>query len=250
MLEVPDQLTQDPRLVGIGDPAELLLHDGLGEDLRPREVVQLDLPQLAPVDLGRMLPRDRRDLVGDGDDGVEAVLTRDVEVVLKLLCGQLVAAGLDLDERHPALRASAHANEPVGIDLLVAENEGDLDEALDVAGRRPQRLEQDSPVLLDGPHHRHQSGCGSSFLLLGAVDSRRRDEPRFVPRVFSHAPAFTSIRFHPCNHSNLAKRHASSRREPPHSLWTPARGRLAGARRGPRSCPPILQRTCRPWRPQ
>ena len=42
VLEVADQFPENPRLVRVGDPAKLLLHNGLGEHLSPRDVMQLD----------------------------------------------------------------------------------------------------------------------------------------------------------------------------------------------------------------
>jgi hypothetical protein len=44
VLQVADELTENPGLVRIGDAAELLLHDRLGEHLRPGDVVQRHLP--------------------------------------------------------------------------------------------------------------------------------------------------------------------------------------------------------------
>ena len=72
MLEIPDQLAQDPRLIRISDTAVGLFHDRVGENLRPRQVVQRDLAKLALVDARRVLPSGSEDLVGDRDDGVEA----------------------------------------------------------------------------------------------------------------------------------------------------------------------------------
>ena len=114
VLEVADELAEDPRLVGVGDAAELLLHDGFGQDLGPGQVVQRDLAQLALVDLGGVLAGDGRDLVADRQHGVEALLAGDVEVVLQLLGGQVVAAGLDLDQRRPrpATRARRGSGRP------------------------------------------------------------------------------------------------------------------------------------------
>ena len=63
VLEVADELAEDPGLVGVGDAAELLLHDRLGEHLGPGQVVQGDLAQLALVDLGGVLAGDGGDLV-------------------------------------------------------------------------------------------------------------------------------------------------------------------------------------------
>lgn len=89
-----------------------------------------------------MLAGDGGDLVGDGDDGVEALLTGDIEVVLQLFCGELVAACLDLDERGPVAGTAADADEAIRVQLLVTEEKRDLDVGLDCPGRGAVRLEQ------------------------------------------------------------------------------------------------------------
>src|SRR4051794_5264434 len=38
VLEVTDQLAENPRLIGVGDPTMLLLHGGLSQHFRPRQV--------------------------------------------------------------------------------------------------------------------------------------------------------------------------------------------------------------------
>ena len=82
MFQVADQFAEDPCLVWVSDAAMFLLHDSLGQDLTPGEVVHRDLAELALVNLGRMLAGGRRDLVADRDQSVEPVLTSDIEVVL------------------------------------------------------------------------------------------------------------------------------------------------------------------------
>lgn len=150
MFEVPDQLAEDPRLVGIRDSPELLLHHGLREDLRPSEVMERDLADLAPVDLRGMLARRGRDLVRDGDDRVEALLTSDVEVVLELLGDEWVAAGLHLHQGGPRATSSAHANEAIGVQPLLAELEWHFDEGGDRARRSAEGLQDAATELADG----------------------------------------------------------------------------------------------------
>lgn len=70
-----------------------------------------NLARLALVDLGGVLAGDGGDLVADSQHGVEALFARDVEVVLELLGGQVVAAGLD---RRVGLHDDAHRT-PSGI---------------------------------------------------------------------------------------------------------------------------------------
>ena len=50
MIEVGDQLAEDPRLVGVLDSAEAVLDDRLGDDLPPRQVGSCTAARLAPVD--------------------------------------------------------------------------------------------------------------------------------------------------------------------------------------------------------
>jgi hypothetical protein len=54
------------------------------QDFAPRHVVQSHLAQLPLVDRGGMLPGDRRNLVGNGDQRVESLLTGDIEIRLEL----------------------------------------------------------------------------------------------------------------------------------------------------------------------
>ena len=149
------------------------------------DVVQRDLAGLALVHLGRVLAGDGRDLVGDGDDRVEALVAGDVEVVLQLLGCELVRAGLHLHQGGPGLRAAGDPDEPVGVEPLLAEDERHLDEALQRAGRRAERLDERATELLDRAEHRQQCGGRPALLLLGAVDARRRDEPRLVPGLLA-----------------------------------------------------------------
>jgi len=116
--------------------------------------MQRDLLDLALVDLRWMLPRRRGYLVGDGDHGVEALLARDVEVVLELLNLQLVGAALYLDQRRPRAIASFDPDQPIGKAPGLAEQEGHLGIGLECSCRCPERLSQRPAELPHGDHHR------------------------------------------------------------------------------------------------
>ena len=75
MFQVANQLTEHPCLVRVGNAAVLLLHHRDGQHFGPRQVVERNLLEFALVDGDGMLARYRRNLVGDGDQGVEALLT-------------------------------------------------------------------------------------------------------------------------------------------------------------------------------
>src|SRR5450759_3085963 len=115
MLQVLDQLPQDPGLVGVGYAPELLLHDGLSQDLHPRQVVKRYLSEFAPVNRGGVLPGDCGYLVRDRQDRVEALRTSDSEVVRHLLRGEGPVTRLDLDKRSPRLLTATHPEQAVGI---------------------------------------------------------------------------------------------------------------------------------------
>ncbi|MGH9281078.1 MAG: hypothetical protein ACRD12_23695 [Acidimicrobiales bacterium] len=98
MLEVADQLIEDPRLIRIGHTAMHLLHNRVGQHLGPGEVVESNFLELPLVDGGGMCPGHGRDLVRDGQDDVEALLPDDIEVRLQLRGVELVGARLHLHE--------------------------------------------------------------------------------------------------------------------------------------------------------
>ena len=171
MLQVTNELTQDPGLLGVGDASVLLLHDRRGEDVGPRPMVQRNLLQLALVDLRGVLARSRRDLVADRDERVEALRLGHVEVVLQLLAGQIVLAGLDLDQSRPDALAARHTDEPVGDDLLPAFHvERHFDEGLHLTCDGTHRSQQRTTEFLDDPHHRQKRRRRATFLFIGAGD--------------------------------------------------------------------------------
>ena len=105
MFEVANQLPKDPRLIRIRHATVHPLLHGDGEDFGPRQVVERDSTQLALVDVDRMNPRCRRQLVGDSQNSIEPLLQRDVKIRLDLRALQARRASLDLDERRPLLRS-------------------------------------------------------------------------------------------------------------------------------------------------
>jgi hypothetical protein len=115
VLEVADQLAEDPRLVRVGDTAMLFLHHRAREDLAPRVVMQSDPLQLAFVDPHGMLPGHRGDVVGDSEQGVKALLAGDVEIVLQLLDVESVCTGLHLHQSGPRLFGPRDSDQPIGV---------------------------------------------------------------------------------------------------------------------------------------
>jgi hypothetical protein len=115
MLQVADQLAEDPGLIGVGNASVLLLHHRLGQHLAPRVVVQRHLLELALVNTGGVLTGDRWNLVGDRDQRVEALLAGNVEIGLQLFRTQQVCSSFDLDQRSPGLVSTGHSYQPIGV---------------------------------------------------------------------------------------------------------------------------------------
>src|SRR5689334_6534740 len=113
-----------------------------------------------------MLAGDGRDLVGDGQDRVESFGPGDVEVVLQLLGLERVAAGLNFNEACPRLRSASDADEPVWVEPLLTEHEGDLDIGADRTGWRAERLKERPAILAHRAQHRQERRRGPTFLLL------------------------------------------------------------------------------------
>jgi hypothetical protein len=80
-----------------------------------------------------VLAGDRGNLIADGDEGVKPFVSGNVEVCLQLLCLELVASSLDLNQGRPGFVAAANADQPVGVTLLVPDRERHFDVRLDVA---------------------------------------------------------------------------------------------------------------------
>jgi hypothetical protein len=68
----------------------------------------------------------------------------------------------------------------------MAEQEWDLDVALDGADRGAQRLQQRPAVLADSAQDGQQRGRRAPLLLVGSVDAGRWDEACFVPGLLGH----------------------------------------------------------------
>ncbi len=77
---------------------------------------QARLSKLPPVDGHRRLGRVRGDLVGDGQDTIETVLTSEVQIAADLIVLQRRHTGLDLDETSPAFLAALANDRAVGND--------------------------------------------------------------------------------------------------------------------------------------
>src|SRR5688572_15564202 len=102
MVEIGDQLAEDPGLIWITDPSMFVFDARFGHDLPSGQMPKRDLPRFLGVDGYRTLDGRRRDLIGNGQDGVEAVDARQIQVALDLVDAKHGAGGLDLNEAHPA----------------------------------------------------------------------------------------------------------------------------------------------------
>lgn len=101
MLQVANELGEDPRLVRVTDCLVPLLDRGLGADLAPRQVMQAYLFQLPLVHGQRMLARRSGQLIGDRQDRVKTLLASHVEIRLHLRGPQFVRAPPGRPVRHP-----------------------------------------------------------------------------------------------------------------------------------------------------
>jgi hypothetical protein len=86
MLQVCNQLTEDPSLIRILDPPVLVLHHCLGEDSPPRQVPKVYSAKLPTINGNGHVVWPAADLIGDRQDSVEFVLPGQVEVTGDLIC--------------------------------------------------------------------------------------------------------------------------------------------------------------------
>ncbi|OSM43037.1 hypothetical protein BCY76_010710 [Nesterenkonia sp. PF2B19] len=141
MFEVTDELAENPLLFIVFDSTDFPLHDGDRDESDPGEMEDRNSPELSTVERQRVCSLDGRDLVGDGDDGVEPVLLGHFHIAFDLALLERVRLGLDLDESSPDRRPPCDADQSVGsrcpFGLLVLES--DFDETLDVGAHPAQR---------------------------------------------------------------------------------------------------------------
>jgi len=156
MLEVANELSEDPGLVRISDPAMDSLLDCDGEYLRPGHVVQSDATELAPIYVEGMNARGGSDLVGHREDHVEPVLTCDVEVCLNLRSLQFGAAGLHLDQGRPGSAGTTCLQNTVWVDGPFSGLERRLDVGLQLTGRGAKRLDHRQAELSHRAHDSQQ----------------------------------------------------------------------------------------------
>ena len=199
MLEIPDQLVEDPCLLRVLHTAMRVLLHRLGQDHRPRHVVNLHLgvrPQTQPV--RRMNTRRRRNLIGYCYYTIIVIQASDLDICVDLFGFEFGVARLHLDESlEPAHAPERHPHESVRSHRApVRRVEADFGEGLDrrpVNPGGPQRCEQ---RLRERPHdrqHRQQRRRCATLSLLVAGDPRYRDQSCRLCLEF-HSPSRCSPR--------------------------------------------------------
>jgi hypothetical protein len=214
VVEVGDELAEDPRLVWVGDAAMPVLHDGLGDDAPPRQVPQRDLAQLRAVHVDRRVLGAGGDLVGDRHDGADAVLARDVDVARDLLVGQARVADLDLDQRSPARLAPFDDDRAVGrVALPLGVPELNFGVGRDPALGGAERAEQRVPELWDSAQNGEQGRRRALLLLFLAADPRDGDQSCLVPVLADVAVSLTGCHARETRPLSAARRRCPRGRE-------------------------------------
>ena len=93
-------------------------------------------------------------LVGDSQHRVELLPARQVQVGLDLAGLQLIAAGLNLNQRRPGPLPEDHLDQAIGPQLLLADRESHLNERRQPPGGRAQRDRHRPAELPDRVDHR------------------------------------------------------------------------------------------------
>ncbi len=184
MLEVVEQLLEEPGMCGIADAFVPDQHLCLVRHLRPREVPERDLV-LAPavrLDLDERTALQGH-VVGEGDDGLVTAPRGDVHVVLDLLRLQRVAVGLGLHERGPELPGPLRPDDPVRALRAVAVGERYLGERLHPAGGSPETSGEASTELRHFRHDGEQDRCRAHLPLPVALVGGDGEEPGGLPRI-------------------------------------------------------------------
>jgi hypothetical protein len=188
MFEVPNQFAQDPGLIWVRDTGVHSMLHSERENLRPRQMMQLDLLELAPIDFDWVHAGRRRDLVGERHDRIERLLAGDIEVRLDLSTLEIGVPRLDLHESGPGTTSTCCLQNAVRDDGAIVEHEGDFDKRRQLPPRRSEWPRDRRAELADRAHHRQQGGGRSSLCLVLSVDPAGRNQPRRLPGVLRHTP--------------------------------------------------------------
>jgi len=181
MRQVADQLVQNPCLHGVCESSVAEDHLGFVENLCPRDMVQGNPFQLALVDLDGMFPRAGRDVVGQSDDRIKALVAGDVEVVLHLVSAQLAAARLGLYQRRPDPPRPGDSDHAVGRDGPLSQRKRHLKVGLHRAGGGAEPGGHPAAETADRHHGREQSRRGPLLLLRCRADPGDRKQPSRLP---------------------------------------------------------------------
>ena len=197
MLEIGDQLSEDPSLVGVLDTPVLVLHDRLGEDPPPGQVEKVNPAQLSSVNDDGCVARATADLVGDRQNRVEAMVSGQVQIVRDLVDLEGRIAGLDLDQAFPRRLAAFHTDDAVWPQrLAVGVLQRNLREGRDPARGGADVAQQAATKLVDRAHHREKRRGGPDLLLLLSTYSRYGNQAGGHPRMIRDSGFARSVLWH------------------------------------------------------
>jgi len=157
-----------------------------GVNPAPREMVECDFAEFLLLDADRVDPGGGRDLVADGDDGVEVLFPSDIDIGTDLIRNEHVPTRLHFDERHPVTLTPTDPDQTVRTIGGVPELEGDLDEGLDDAGGSPERRRDCPAELAHRPEHGKKGGAPAALLFVRSGQPGDRDDPGRLPDLVAH----------------------------------------------------------------
>ena len=189
VLEVADELAENPLLIGILNPDVVVHHERAGQDSGPRQVVQVDVAVATPVNVNRMMSVDGRQLVADREKPGVALLLHHVQIGFELLALEFIVARLDLDQQRPRRLPANRLEHAIHADIgTVRQVKGNFAERGQFPRGRSQRLEDGALEFVNRGQHRQKRGRCPALLLVVALNARHGNEAGGLPVFLLHVP--------------------------------------------------------------